>query len=349
VGSTSRVRCTLQGNRTVSATTYWVTEGGKLRLESLGRIHQLALLAWRASEARDVKAAAAWVSWALDELSQRGDESGAVRFLHEYWGQADRNDPRAVRYAAAVAQVVFTDQAEKAPAPVMAELDHGRAQLSGALRRAADNVLVNALTLQEKFDAAIHVLEPLARSENEPWMWRLLASLESKAGRFDRARARIDAALKKDPSSAEWRQTAAVVALRGGKYDDAARILEELDRDKGSGVDVRNNLHWSRLMAGKLDEETERDTLRMAGEKDASEAAIHTAAMILLERGRLLEAAELSDKRHLKLNGEPDGAQWLLRGRLLQLLGFADAGREAYAKVGKDPELADLARRYQGK
>jgi len=180
-------------------------------------------------------------------------------------------------------------------------------------------------------------------------MWQFLATLESSAGHFDRARARIDAALQRDASSPEWRQVKALLALRSGKYDEAVRTLEALEREKGAGINVRNNLHWARLMAGKLDDETERDTLSMANEKEAVEAELHTAAMVLLERGRVVEAAEIAEKLHLKLGAVPNGSEWLLRGRLLQLLDFADLSHAAYARVGDDPNLTDLVRRFQGR
>ena len=349
VEGATRVRCAVPENRAISSTTYWVTEGGKLRLESLGNLRQLSRLAWRAAEGGKPRAGGVWIGWYLDELTARETETSAAKLLRDFWSQANHGDPRAVRFAAAVAQVMYDDMAEKAPSDVMAELDQGRGQLSGALRRAADATLVRTLAKQKKYEAAAQALEPLARSENEPWMWQFLATLESSAGHFDRARARIDAALQRDASSPEWRQVKALLALRSGKYDEAVRTLEALEREKGAGINVRNNLHWARLMAGKLDDETERDTLSMANEKEAVEAELHTAAMVLLERGRVVEAAEIAEKLHLKLGAVPNGSEWLLRGRLLQLLDFADLSHAAYARVGDDPNLTDLVRRFQGR
>jgi hypothetical protein len=60
----------------------------------------------------------------------------------------------------------------------------------------------------------------------------------------------------------------------------------------------------------------------------------------------VLEAAECASRRQSKLN-ELDEPQWLFRGRLLQVLGFPEQGREGYAKVTDDSQLTDLTKRYQ--
>lgn len=133
--------------------------------------------------------------------------------------------------------------------------------------------------------------------------------------------------------------------LRAGRYTEAISALEALRRDKG--VDVSNNLMWAHVMASKLDDELERETLRMANDHE-SQASLHTAAMVLLERDRVLDAADYGMKRHRMLGGgEPDEAQWLFRGRLLQVLGFRDLSSEALGKVRDDVELCELARRNQ--
>lgn len=61
----------------------------------------------------------------------------------------------------------------------------------------------------------------------------------------------------------------------------------------------------------------------------------------------MLDAADYGMKRHRMLGSEPDEAQWLFRGRLLQVLGFRDLSSEALGKVRDDVELCELARRNQ--
>jgi hypothetical protein len=60
--------------------------------------------------------------------------------------------------------------------------------------------------------------------------------------------------------------------LRAGRYTEAISALEALRRDKG--VDVSNNLMWAHVMASKLDDELERETLRMANDHE-SQASLH--------------------------------------------------------------------------
>jgi tetratricopeptide (TPR) repeat protein len=231
---------------------------------------------------------------------------------------------------------------------VLAALDTGRSGLSGSLRRGADATLVRTLDRQGKFEWAARALEPLARTENEPWMWQYLATLQYKSGRYEEASQRLEAALKKDPQNPQWRELKSLAELHQGRYREAAKTLEALQRDHVQGVDVRNNLVWARLLAGPIDDELERDALRLAEAGEASEAALHTAAMVLLERGRVLDAAEFGEKRLARLGGKPDDGQWLLRGRLGQVLGLSEVSRAAYAKVSskRDPELGVLVKRF---
>lgn len=351
-GAVIRVACELSEQIAIASVSFWVKEGGTLKLESLGTAVHLADRAWAAIEKGDVASSAAWIGWYIDELTARRVDNGAAKLLIDFWSQAEQSEPAKVRFAAAVARLVSSDMAESAPGAVVAALDAGRAGLSGSLRRGADATLVRTLDRRGRFALAARALEPLARSENQPWMWQYLATLEYKSAQYDAANQRLEAALKNDPKSPQWRELKAMAALHRGRYGEAVETLEALRRDRVQGVDVRNNLAWARLMAGRIDDELERDALGLieGGEAggEASEAALHTAAMVLLERGRVLDAAELGEKRLKHLKGKPDAGQWLLRGRLRQILGFSELAKAAYAKVSAktDPELGVLVKRF---
>lgn len=60
----------------------------------------------------------------------------------------------------------------------------------------------------------------------------------------------------------------------------------------------------------------------------------------------MLDANALADKRIEKLDGTMDEAQWLYRGRLLQVLGLLDEAKAAYANVREDREMLNLVKRY---
>ncbi len=347
-GAATRVACELPEQTAMASVSYWVKEGGALKLESLGKAVHMADRAWAAAERGDAASSAAWIGWYVDELAARHIDNGAAKLLTDFWSQTERSDGAKVRFAAAVARVVYSDMAESAPPAVLAALDTGRSGLSGSLRRGADATLVRTLDRQGKFEWAARALEPLARTENEPWMWQYLATLQYKSGRYEEASQRLEAALKKDPQNPQWRELKSLAELHQGRYREAAKTLEALQRDHVQGVDVRNNLVWARLLAGPIDDELERDALRLAEAGEASEAALHTAAMVLLERGRVLDAAEFGEKRLARLGGKPDDGQWLLRGRLGQVLGLSEVSRAAYAKVSskRDPELGVLVKRF---
>ncbi len=339
----TRVRCAMPENPAISGTAYWVRENGKLKLESLGKVSQVAQNARRRWEEKRYEDAALWVTWALDDLGARKAEWLTPSFLRSFWDDADHRDPAAIGFAAALANLVYLDQVKEAPADVLHALDSGRAELKGSFKRRADSVLVNAYEARGDYASAIRVLAPLAQSENEPGLWRWWASLLSHQGQKQEAIARIETALKKDPTNADWLALKGTVQLRAGKYSEAVQTLERVHKDKGEASEVGNNLFWARLMAGTLDDDTERDVKKLASSENASEASLHTAAMILMERGRLIEAADLASRRFHHLRGKPDDAQWLFRGRLLQAFGFEEASRVAFANmVTGDIELNDL-------
>ena len=342
-----RVRCEFPENRAKSITTYWTTIGGRLALESLGRPSHLAGRAWELANKKKLAEAALWLGWLLDELKRRDVASRSAQLLADYWSQTSHDNAQALHYAAALGMVTFVDMVDDAPASVLETLDKGRADLSGAMRRASEAAYVQVLETRKRYPAAVKVLEPLARSENEPLLWRWLARLEGKSGLATKALERVEAALKKDKENVEWRSEKAWLELHSGKYAEALKTLQELQTEKGHGTSVNNNLIWAHLMAGKLDEETEREALRLADESDADTASLHTAAMVLLERGRVLDAAGYGAHRHIRIEPDMDDAQWLFRGRLLQLLGFTEASQLAYGKIGTDdPELVELRHRY---
>ncbi|HEY3446054.1 MAG TPA: DUF3857 domain-containing protein [Myxococcales bacterium] len=343
----ARVRCELPENGGLAVTSYWVAEGGSWRLESLGEPAQLAGLAWALSSQRKAGAAGAWIGWLVDELGARDNRSEVALLLKDLWAEAKHDDPEAARLAAAIGQLTYSDMAKAAPKAALEALEKGRLGLSGALRRRADAALARALDLRRDWAKAAKVLEPLASSENEQRLWRWLTMLEANLGRGPSALARVDKALAKDPASTEWRMLKATVCLHSGKHAEAYQTLKQLRADKGDGAGSRNNLLWSQLMADQLDEEAEREALRLANEKTVSEAELHTAAMVLLQRSRAGEAAAYGGRRQQRMGDETDDAQRLYRARLLQVLGFDEAARAEYARIGSDdPEFVELRKRY---
>lgn len=347
-GPFSRVRCDVPDAPQMSVTTYWLKEGAAWKLESVGAWIHFARRAWGLAQSGKTEEAAGWVGWFIDHMQASKFESTSGQLLKDFWGQARRTDRNDVRFAAALAHLAYAEAAEKAPAEVIEAVEQARTQLSGSLRRRADSVLVFAYELRGDYLKAIKTLEPLAQSEGEPWMWRRLASLESHSGQVRNAEARIQTALARDAMDVSWRQLQATTLLRSGRYGDAVQVLEKLRAEKGEGVDVSNNLLWARLMARTLDDDAERESMRLiSSERKPSDSEVHTAAMVLLERGKVKQAAELGLRRSQNL-AKVDDAQWLFRGRLLKSLGYPDQSKLAFAKMtNEDPELNDLRKRWE--
>jgi len=106
-------------------------------------------------------------------------------------------------------------------------------------------------------------------------------------------------------------------------------------------------------MAGRLDDDAERQARRITAEdiKDVNRATLHTAALVLLERGRVQEAAGLAVRLHALERAQHEETmddEWLLRGRLLSVLGFSAQSQAAFAQMREDdPGFRDLIRRFQ--
>jgi hypothetical protein len=339
-----RVRCQVPQNRTLSLTTYWAARGNKLELESLGKPSQIASRAWTLARAGRSADAAQWIDWLVDELQARENRGPSAALLKDHWAQGTSRSGEGLTLAAALSWFVYSDEIEQAPAAAVDALAKGRAQLSGALKRRADELLADVLATRHNWAAAAKALEPLATAENEPRLWRRLASLESRGGKAAKAMERTTAALKRDSQSSDWLELKGLIELRTGKYDRGFATFKKLAADKGDSIDVRNNLAWAQLMAGRLDEDAERSVLQMTSPKEAPEYTLHTGSMVLLERGRLLDAVALDSRRYVA-NAEGDEPSWLFRGRLLAALGYEDASRAALARVTSDPELKELKRR----
>lgn len=163
------------------------------------------------------------------------------------------------------------------PALALQVLNTYRAQLSGSMRSSASSCSPiswrNEANTSSQSRSWNHSLDRKQTS-----LWRQLASLESKAGLDAKALARVTAAIKKSPGDVAWRQSKACLELSAGRYQEAIATMEALRREKGA--DVKNNLLWAKLLAQKLDHDTEREAASMAAEEGASEAEFHTAAMV---------------------------------------------------------------------
>lgn len=351
-GGVARVKCVVPESRALTVTSYWSRSGSGWKLESLGKPSQLASSAWAARE-RQPAEAAMWIDWTLDEMQARQANDGhtghpaTVALLKNTWTRARREDPAALTFAAASTFFFFTDVMADAPQDAVEAFRQGLTSLSGSSRRDATRVLVSVLSARRQPGKAVEVLRPLAESENEPELWQRLASLEVSAGNDAAADELVRTALQRSPDDASWRVHQGFMLLEQGRWKDALEVLRRLRAEKSDAVNVQNNLLWAVVMAGVVDEAAEREAMALASSKEANTANLSTAAHVLMERGRLDEAADLLTRRLLRNDADVDDAQWLARGRLLQLLGFTEEAKKAYARIDRHSrELVAASKRY---
>jgi tetratricopeptide (TPR) repeat protein len=351
-GRATRVRCAVPENPDQSITTYWTQDGEAVRLESLGTYRQSAARARVAAMENRLEEAGGWIGWYLDLLMADKNESTAAQLLRDFWGQASRTDAKAVRLAAAMAAAFFTDMARDADPAVLEELERGRELVTGGLKRRLDVRIAEIRQGRKEYALAVERLRPVAESENEAGTWIWLSELEIGAGLLEQAGARVDKALASDAGNVHWGNVKSEILNDTGRYAESAALLARLSSQ--SGVDTElltNNLLWSRLLAGTLDDECEREARRITADnkKSVDWTTLHTAAMVMAERGRVQEATQLNQRmQYMRRDTEMESSRWLVRGRLLSLLGCTAQSQAAYARVDAvEPETKDLLRRFQ--
>ena len=348
VGEFARVRCVVAEDPTLDVSSYWRKSGATWKLESLGSMRQLAGQAHNAFTQKRLKEATAWLDWLSLSLQTKKEVSPATRLFLDLWAQGKKSDIAFLRLAVAQAKVLVPSMVETADPSILQDLEKGMPQLSGSMRRRFQYHLADVYGDRREWKKAIEHLTPVAESENEPFAWRWLADLESRAGMADKAQKRITEALANNPKDKDWRHLQARVWMRAGKAKEAVRVYDELRRESADDAGLNNNLLWARLLAGGANDEMEREAQRLAQDENASSAQLHTAGMIFLHRGLLRQAVQAEQRRlGQSSDKEIDDAGLLLRGRLLQVLGFPAEAKEAYNKMkGEDPELDMLAKRF---
>ena len=180
----------------------------------------------------------------------------------------------------------------------------------------------------------------------KPVLLLALAGTLGEAGRLSDARKVVDEGLQRLPDDPQWLAASAALLARQGSYGEAVAILEKIAA-RTDDLGVINNLVWYRYVDGQIDETTEKQSSRIIANEHASEASLHSAAAVLLARGRLPRAAQLGALRLARLDGEQwDDAQWHLKAELLQAFGFREEARAAWAHISdEDVDFARLKAR----
>lgn len=276
----------------------------------------------------------------------RGDVEGARKWLGWAWNGAARRPktldapeattPNETMWRTALllsAVSVGTD-----PDELMTAFQAGGKHLVGDERGLVLEVLSHRAATPEQQKKLLALMDAAfaerAPSSNERAVRaRVLALVGDKEGAL-----KVEAErLASDPDDADLISEMANIESLVGEVTKARERLAAL-RDTGRLSDNgHNELAWLDLVIGTVDQKS-LDSAKRAAE-EGGKAAVHTRAMIEIERGLLDEAAESA--RHLAGNDEEvEPSVWLVTGRMAEALGLNDLARRYYAKVTGEGELA---------
>ncbi len=328
-----RVRCTGNFGRQVQVSFFWVREGRALKLATLGP--GIEREAWAAAK-RKPEDAALWFSWWIE------DEGSAAPPLALELLRALMQHPGEPVFTKAAGGLLLLTDDYRSPAEALDALDAGRQRLDGHDRKVADRALATFLMRRDEPARALTLLVPLADSTQEDDLLQFAVTGLLEAKKYDEARARIAAGLKRAPGSRDWVQLQAELDKREGRYDAALAGIEGLLAHEET-IGLLNEVLWLQILAGKFDDRTETRMNQLARQKSLSLATTHTLAAVMIERGHVDEAADLLQnlvqrKRHHEWTEDC----WMLRAEILAALGFPADAKEAWSHVVHDADLVLL-------
>ena len=341
----SRVTCTVQLGKPLVTSAWFVKDGATWRLESLGALSTLAERALKAANAKDGEQATKWLNWTSERIDQLGvpQRLPELRLFRSFWPPQSSPTPAELTFAASQARL-FGPVDEATAVELAKAFEAARPALTGAKRRLTDQVLSSVYLRAQQPKKAVEILKPLAESEGEDALFQQLAGAMMRAGQLKEARALTQKALERTPTDSTWASLAASVSEREGKYAEA-RTTYEAVYARTSDEDLVNNLLWARYMTGLNDEESEKMANTLSAKKTATPSELHTAAVVLVGRGKVPAAAQLSQRIALRAPpGTPDDARLQLKAELLATLGFATEAKATWNQLALKDPLSDMAR-----
>jgi tetratricopeptide (TPR) repeat protein len=345
LGASSRVTCTVPLGKPLVTTAWFVKEGATWKLESLGMLSTLADRAFKAAAARDGEQATKWLNWTSERVDQLGIPARMVelRLFRSFWPPQATPTPQELSFAAAQARLFgFVDEA--VANEIAKAFEMARPSLTGAKKRLTDQVLASVYLRAQQAKKSAEILKPLAEAEGEDALFQQLAGAMMRAGQLKEARALTTKALERTPTDATWTTLAASVAEREGRYADA-RATYEAVYARTNDEDLINNLLWARYMTGLHDEESEKMANTLSAKKTASTSELHTAAAVLVARGKVPAAAQLAQRIALRSPpGTPDDPRLQLKAELLGTLGFVAEAKTTWNQLALKDGLSDMAR-----
>ncbi len=309
--------------------TWLASEGGELRVLSVGIPDPLCRQAEFLLGRGDLAGARSWLQRALEMEPEESREGPPLDRPVTRWFDATSEDSAELALSAFACQQMSPlgkDALEKLGrlAAERPEDDRRSALLAKAELATGDAARVLELA------RALHRKNPDSETAATLLLLALRAN-ELSPEAIRTAREQLD----RKPQQLDVRRVLSELRARAGDFDGAAREAEELlSLPRTNAIDL-NNAAWYRMVAGRLDEKTLSLAQRAVdGTAGLDASTLNTLGTVYAEVGRPAEARAVVNKAmDLAESGEPDPSDWYIVGRLLESFGLVGDAREAYRKA----------------
>jgi len=328
-------------------TSFVVPEGGEYRLLIMSEgFEQLGFEALEHLDRNDLRGARQWLDWAYEELvKQPATDPLLNEPLAALWEKGREAGTEEIR-CAATALALEAEAAEKLLRPLEACRE---AAADPARRQALDQALFGGYRdLGRNEDAAKAAERLTAAAPGSTFGFILRSGALLRLNRNDEARRLAEERLRATPNDPEALRLLASLEDKAGHYDRRDEILRQVvDSGHGEAGDF-NELAWMALIRGQVDDKAIENAQRSATLRNyGSYPSLHTLASLYAEVGKTAEAYQIIlQALGTRLDEEPASSDWYIFGRLAENYGLPDMARVYYGRVELRPGETDATSTY---
>ncbi|HBL26156.1 MAG TPA: hypothetical protein DD490_04895 [Acidobacteria bacterium] len=336
---------TAGGSRAI--TSFVVPDGGEYRITVMhSGFEELGLDALDSLQKGDLRAARQWLDWAHEELvDSPSDDPLLNEPLAALWERGREGNADEIRCAASVLAL----QADTGDGHLRAVLACREAATDPAHRQAFDQALFQGYVELHRLADAAQAAERLAAAAPASKLGFLMHTRALQdVRRDDEARRLVEERLRTTPDDLDALHVLVRLEERAGHLDRRLEILNRLvESGKAEAADY-NNLAWSALLRGQVDDQAIAHAQRSANLRGYStHPPLHTLASLYAEVGKTAEAYQIIlQALGTKPDETPDPADWYVFGRLAEHYGRLDIARVYYERVQKDPDETEALSTY---